>query len=137
MSNRTAGNFGLLILRIGIGGVFLLFGIDKLQAPSNWIIYLPSQLGQFIQSSGFLTVIQFLRIQGFVEAALGVQILLGCMTRWSAAASSLALAAIVYCIGLDQIGIRDTGLLSAALAIAILGPGDWSVDAWLSRRDVK
>ncbi len=137
MSNRTTCTSGLLILRIGIGGVFLLFGIDKLQQPSSWIVYLPAQLGQLIQASGFLTVMQFLRIQGFVEAALGFQMLAGCMTRWSAAAASLALAAIIYCIGFDQIGIRDAGLLSAALAMAILGPGDWSVDAWLSRRDVK
>ena len=125
-------NWGLLILRLGLGGVFLAFGADKLREPANWIVYLPSWMGQTIQNSGWLTVMQFLRCQGLIELALGLQLLLGCLAKWSAAGCSLMLIAIVAVIGFDQTGIRDSGLLSLALALTLLGPGDWSIDAWLN-----
>ena len=134
MNNHRAHNAGLLVLRLGIGAVFFLFGIDKLQEPSNWIIYIPNQLGQTIQSSGLVSVMQFLRAQGFVETILGLQIACGCLARWSSAGACLLLATIVAIIGLDQTGIRDFGLLSAAIALTFLGPGDWSIDAWLNRK---
>ncbi len=110
----------------------MLFGIDKLRAPTNWVVYIPNELGQWIQKSGHISVIQFLWVQGVIEVILGLQFFLGCLTRLSAVGCSAFLIGIIYVIGLDPIGIRDLGLLSCAIALVFLGPGDWSLDARLN-----
>ena len=134
MNERIVRNSAVLILRIGIGLVFLLFGIDKLRRPLNWVIYLPADMGQAIQNSGLVSVVQFLGIQGFIEAALGFHLIVGCLGRWTALGCSVLLMAIISVIGFGETGIRDVGLLSAALALTFLGPGDWSIDGWLNAK---
>ena len=130
-------NAGFFALRVGMGIVFLLFGFDKLVNPAHWLIFIPSFLTNIAAAHPQLNAYGFLRIQGIVEGFLGIQFLLGVLTRLTACGAALILALIIYFIGLDPVGIRDLGLLFGAVAILFLGPGKWSVDAWLIKWDKK
>ena len=137
MSENKLSSLGLFGLRAGIGVVFLLFGLDKLSNPAHWVVFFPSFLSKILTSQSGLSVYQFLRFQGLIESIVGVQLLLGVMTRPTAASAFLILALIIYALGFDQIGIRDFGLLLSAFGIICLGPGGWSLDAWLKKNDQK
>ena len=119
-------DLSLLCLRLGLGLVFLLFGFDKLPNPQNWIVFLPAYF-KFIPLSAY----QFLRLQGVIECLIGLHFFAGLFIRPIAFISACILAFIVYNLGFDQTGIRDTGLFFAALSLGFLGPGNWSLDAKL------
>jgi cytochrome c peroxidase len=119
---------------VGLGVVFFVFGLDKLPHPNHWLAFVPASLGHFFEQHPWLTVYRFLWFQGLVEAVLGLQILTGLLTRSSAVGCALMLTSILYAIGFDPIGIRDFGLWCASVALACLGAGDWSLDAWFARR---
>ncbi len=123
----------LFILRFGVGVVFLSFGVGKLIRSTDWILFIPSWLTNFLAHHRGFTVQTFLHFQGIAEVLIGFQLILGVLTRWTAAAAAVTLLLIIYSIGFDPIGIRDTGLFFSSLAILILGPGDWSIDAWSAR----
>ena len=133
MSENKFSSLGLFGLRAGIGAVFLLFGFDKLSNPGHWIVFFPSFLNKILTSQFGVSVYQFLRFQGLIESIVGIQLLLGVMTRSTAVVAVLILALIIYAIGFDQIGIRDIGLLCSAFGIICLGPGDWSLDARIKK----
>lgn len=118
-------SLGLLILRIGIGLVFLLFGIDKLANPSHWVIYIPADFGHDLD----LDMRLVLKFQGMVELLTGIHMLAGLQTRVAASAAAVILLLIIFFLGWDPVTIRDLGLLGACLALVTVGPGPWSVDA--------
>ncbi len=124
---------GFFILRAGVGIVFLSFGLSKLFYPADWVLFIPSWFTNFLSHQNGLTVHAFLHVQGIVEIVIGFQLLLGVLTRLTACAASLLLLLIIYSVGLDPIGIRDTGLLFSSFTILILGPGEWSIDVWFKK----
>jgi len=38
-------SYGPILVRYGVGIVFLLFGLDQLFNPGNWLAWLPIQIG--------------------------------------------------------------------------------------------
>ncbi|MBI4322920.1 MAG: DoxX family protein [Candidatus Omnitrophica bacterium] len=139
MREDVPHHLALLILRLGVACVFLLFGFDKLPHAANWLVYVPSE---WIRSSGlerWVSLPQMLWLQGFVELILGANLLLGVFTRISAAGCMALLALIIVSLGLDpaepllqQVVLRDIGLCCSSCALMVLGPGGWSLDAWLA-----
>lgn len=123
---------GIFILRLGVGIVFLSFGLNKLSHPADWVVFIPSWLADFLSHGGF-TVHVFLHAQGIAETVLGIQFILGVLTRITACVASLVLILIIYSIGLDPVGIRDAGLFFSSIAILVLGPGEWSIDRWFKK----
>ena len=121
-----------LVLRLALGAVFLVFGFWKASSPVDWIIFAPDWLPSLLEGVTSIDTFGFLKLVGFAEGILGVQLLLGLFTRTTAALCSLGLLAILFHIGLDQIGIRDIGLLGASVALSLSGGGPWSADRWLS-----
>ena len=134
MRHTAATNLGLFLLRFGVGMVFLIFGCDKLPHPFNWVGWIPNSVSQMIEKTGWLSTFEFLWIQGILEGLIGIQLLFGFLTRWSALGAAGILAFIIYFLKFDQIGIRDLGLFFSALSIFSLGGGDWSIDGWIERR---
>ena len=128
MKDRLLRYLGLLLLRVGTGVVFTIFGFDKLIHPFNWVGWVPIVVRKQVEATHLLTIFRFLKLQGVAEGVLGVLILVGVWTRLSALLCAAVLAGIVYFLGWDQIGIRDTGLLFSSLALSLLGAGEWSVD---------
>ncbi len=120
-------------LRIGLATVFLVFGIWKARAPVDWVIFMPNWIAGAVAGIDSIDALGVLKMMGFIEAVLGLQLLVGFYTKTSAAICTFLLAGIVFHVGFDQVGIRDLGLLAAALALAFAGSGPWSVDRWLDR----
>ena len=119
-------SLGLLLFRIGLGGVFLLFGIDKFFHPVFWAGYIPQWFT--LVSAGTLLV-----VLGIVEAILGAMVLVGFGTRFAASISALMLLGIIISLGYNEIMVRDAGLLCLALGIAVLGAGEYSFDRRLRK----
>jgi len=120
MNKNTLGR---LLLRIGLGGVFLWFGIDKFVHPDIWVNYIPDWFPMLIPVSTFIL------LMGVVETLVGLFTLIGFYTRTSAVIAALMLIPILVSLGYNEIGVRDFGILLLAVGIAALGAGDFSLDA--------
>ena len=118
-------------MRVGLGAVFLTFGLWKISSPVDWIIFTPGWLAGALEGVDSIDPYGFLRLLGFVEAVLGAQVLLGLFTKAAAALSALGLIGILAHVGFDQIGVRDLGLLGLAISLSLAGGGQWSLDRWL------
>jgi len=120
-------DLGLLFLRIGLGGVFLWFGIDKFFNPVFWTKWIPDWFGAVLP----VDVFTFVYALGVFETFIGLLVLIGFYTRIAAGLAGVSLFGIIASWGLNEIMIRDTGLLFLALGIAVSGPGHWSIERWL------
>ncbi len=120
------------VLRLGLGIVFIIFGSWKAATPVAWVIFLPNWVSGAVEHVDALDALGALRMMGFVEAVLGLQLFLGLFTKATAAVCTALLAGIIFHVGFDQVGVRDAGLLFSALALSIAGGGPWSLDHWLN-----
>ena len=144
-------DIGLLILRLA--GLYLAVG-------HGWgkVVGLASGQSRFVDgvaSMGFPMPVLFAWAAGLAELAGGIAIALGLFTRWAAAlaACTMFVAAFVRHRALSQflswLGISPateealrgwgnpelaTVYLLACVAVALLGPGRFSIDAKLGRR---
>lgn len=118
-----------LILRVGLGLVFLVLGANKATRPEIWVGWIPIQLKAFIPDAN-----QFLIFNGIIEAILGLLLIIGLYTKIAAALSGLFLFFVLLFFGADDITSRDIGLMAMAAAIILLGPGEASVDEKYLRR---
>lgn len=113
----------MAIARYGLGAVFLAFGIMQWSDPAGWFGYLPVH-GVFGLSDATL-----IYLNGALDFAIGVSLLLGILTRMAAIIAALHLAGIIAFLGFNDVAVRDAGLLIVAIAIALNGP-----DAWCLRK---
>lgn len=114
-----------ILLRCGIGLVFLLFGVDKFLHMNVWSAYMPQWLPPLLPFS----MTTFLYFQGALEAVLGFFLIIGFWSRTSAFICVLILVGIIASLGINEITIRDFGLLMGALALSFREQTKWSVDA--------
>ena len=116
-----------LLVRLGLGGAFVASGIvDKL------VIY--EQALQAVQKYGLTSVVpvspeMWVVGAAVVETALGVAILLGIMTRFSAIVGFSVLTQALFALPDDPV-IAHVALFGLCSALVILGGGRWSVDRW-------
>jgi cytochrome c peroxidase len=123
----------LLATRTGLGLAFLLLGVDKVEQPGSWVMFVPTPFVRALATSGVISLEQVLHVQGVLEAVLGTLLLAGLATRVVAGVTSLVLIAIVAHLGLGPVGARDLGLLGAALALTLAGGGRFSLGTALAR----
>ena len=128
-------NLGLLTLRAGVGGVLLAHGVQKL---FGWLggAGLTGTADAFEQM-GFRPGLPSAVAAGLGEAGGGTLIVLGLFTpaAGAAAAGTMIPAAAVHApkgFFATGGGYEYPALLGlSATALALTGPGDWSVDARL------
>lgn len=120
------------ILRIGISLVFLWFGITQVLQPLFFAAYVP----QWTQSLP-IAIDQLLMLNGIFETIVGAMLLLGILTRLSAALLTLHIALIMISIGFNEIGVRDFGITVATLAVALHGADSFTIDKKLRLDQVK
>lgn len=107
------GRYGLsyLLLRLGLGIVFLWIGIDILRHPDVWLRFVPESLPFGIpQQVG-------LQINGFFDILLGILLIVRVFPKITLTLAALHLAGILLTHGVDAITIRDAGLLGGVLAL--------------------
>lgn len=98
-------------LRIGLGIVFLWIGLDIFRHTDVWIGYLPAGL-----PFGFDRLLA-IQINGAFDVIVGVFLILGWWPKVIATLAALHLIGILIDQGMNQVIIRDIGLLGASLAL--------------------
>jgi len=79
------------ILRMGLGLVFLVFGVDKIFRPDYWIGWIPNWFIIFIP----FDVNYFIYFQGIIEAVVGLLLILGLFIRLASLISVLIMGSII------------------------------------------
>jgi uncharacterized membrane protein YphA (DoxX/SURF4 family) len=150
---ETVRRYAPIFLRFAVGGTFLVSVTDRfgLWGPSGTQNVAWGDFVHFTQYTGQLNpwapaglVPALAWVATGAELVLGVTLILGLFTRWSALLSGILL--LLFAGGMSV----GTGLKSAlnasvfsaaaaAFALVVLGPGPWSVDrlrGWSQNRSV-
>lgn len=118
MKNKIA----FLILRIGLGVVFLIFGIGKFQH-DYWARTIETMdLFMRLPWSSSISVI----IIGILEVLTGACLILGLFTRIVSALAALQLSVILFLLGFQE--VRDIGLLAAAVFMSLTKDNSCGID---------
>ena len=112
---------GKLLLRVGLGGVFLWFGIDKFVHPEIWVNYIPEWFPMIVSEGLFINLL------GIVESLIGFFVLVGFYSQFAAGFAALMLIPIIFSLGYNEIMVRDVGLFFMAVGIVFLGSGRYSL----------
>jgi len=140
-----------LILRVSLGLVFFVFGIDKFIRPEYWVGWMPEWMISMIS----FNINYFMYFQGVVETIVGVFLIIGLFTRISSFISGGILFLIVinfifnpttishfsqlhidkdiFPLLLNEIMLRDLGLLAIAISLFLLGGGKGSIDNYINK----
>lgn len=126
--NRSIGrfaSFGPVVIRVVLGGLFLLHGIDKFQGGLSGV-------EMFFADAGVPAAAVTAPLTAIGEVVLGTALILGVFTRLAAAALSLLLLGAIFWVKADG-GILgstelDLAYLAGLVGVILLGPGRFSVD---------
>jgi uncharacterized membrane protein YphA (DoxX/SURF4 family) len=108
-----------LALRIGLAIVFLWFGIDKFIQPQYWIDAWVPQWA--ITSIGKLGIgpKDFISLLGIFEISVASGLATGFFLRYFAIAGALFLITVFAVHGLNEILVRDLGLIGGLVALIL------------------
>jgi len=123
MKNSLLNAIGLAFFRIAISAMMLFHGIPKFQKLIAGDFEFSDPLGIGEAPSLFLTVIG--------EFVCPILIIIGFKTRWAAIPAAITMIVAAFIVhGADPFGTKEKALfyLVAFIAIALLGPGKFSVD---------
>lgn len=138
--NKYSGALAPLFLRLGLAAVFLLFGYQKLSTPSVGTSEIQLALGSDDKPFGIGPSSALNYYLGLFEVIIAISFLLGTYLRVTAFAAAIMVTGffiglvLKYGFSQDPQLNRDVGLIGAALALWLIGPGPWSFDAWLAQR---
>lgn len=101
-----------LVLRLGLAFVFGWFGIDKFFYVANWYGWVPGWL-TFVPRDFFLYAV------GGFEVVLALLLVVNRFVRVAALLCAGFLLGVVFTFGINEIVVRDIGLIAMALALAM------------------
>lgn len=105
-------NPAMLLLRVGLAFVFGWFGVDKFLHVQNWYGWIPSWMS-FIPKDPFLYAL------GAAEVVLAILLLTNKFARIAAIICAAFLVGVIFSFGINDITVRDIGLIAMAAAIAL------------------
>lgn len=133
-SSDGTKEWGIAILRVAVGGVFVAHGAQKL-----FVYGIPGVAGLMGQFGIPLPTISAAAVTG-AEFLGGLALLAGLGTRLAALPIAFSMAVAALTVHLKNGFFLPQGaeyvltLLLASVALALTGPGSWSVEGWLARR---
>lgn len=111
---NKGSRFAPLLIRIGLGVVFVYAAVSSTLSPNEWIGYLPPVLTALFPAEILLKVFSV------YELILAAWLLSGVYVRYAGLLVALTLAGIVASnFSLFAISFRDIGLIFAALALVV------------------
>ncbi|KXO01331.1 DoxX family protein [Aequorivita aquimaris] len=123
MNNSTNYNLGLLLLRVGFGGMMLTHGIPKLLKMLSGDFSFGDPIGIGETATLILAVL--------CEVFFPILVIIGFKTRLSAIPVIITMAVAAFVVhAADPFGIKEKAILYLIgfIAIALLGAGKYSVD---------
>ena len=108
-----------LALRLGLGAVFLWFGVDKFIQPQYWVDAWMPQWAQHAAQGAGMSVINAIFLIGIFEVLVAISLVTGFFSRVFAAAAIVFLIVILAATGLNEIVVRDVGIIAALIALVI------------------
>ena len=106
-------------IRTGLALVFLWFGIDKFIQPQYWIdAWMPQWAQHGAQVVG-MSAMDAVFLVGIFEVLVAVSFVTGFFTRAFSAAAIVFLIGTLAVHGLDEVMVRDIGLIAALVALVI------------------
>jgi len=111
------------ILRYSLALLFIWFGCQQIFEPAVWLGFLPEWTGYLLVPREMLV-----RANGWFEIMAAIFLAVGVFTRPTALILSLHLFSIAAETG-GAIGVRDSVLAMASLALAASEPDSWTVDS--------
>ena len=112
-SRLTKTGLDVLILRVGLGLVFLYAGSAALQDPMSWVGFIPQFVEYVVPRETFLM------FHSYFEILLGAVLIGG---KWLKVASVLAFLSfflLLITFGIDDVTFRDFGLAAMSLALFV------------------
>jgi uncharacterized membrane protein YphA (DoxX/SURF4 family) len=111
------------LARVGLGLMVLLAGVHKLLAPGAWAYYVVDWLAPFL----VLTPVEFMLLNGWLELAFGLALIIDRYTAFAAAVAAVSLTATVGYLGIawvtagrfGDVLARDVGLAGLAWAVLV------------------
>ena len=132
MRRDPSANWGLLILRVAVGVVFLMHGGQKL-----FVFGLPGVAGM-LTTLGIPAPSVAAVVLSLVEFVGGALLVIGLFTRYAAALIVIDMAVAILKVHLPNGFFLPRGyefpliLLCACAALVLLGAGAWSIDGWVA-----
>ncbi len=108
----TMSKHSALVLRLGLAFVFGWFGIDKFLNVNAWTGWIPPWMT-------FVPAIPFLYALGAAEVLVALFLLGGKYVRICSLACAALLIGVTLSFGINEITVRDIGLIAMALALAM------------------
>lgn len=106
-----------LFLRLGLSAVFIWFGIDKFINPQYWIsAWVPQDMLQITSKFG-ISSLDIIYVSAVFELLVGIGILTNMFTKTFSFLAILFLSAIFFKFGINEVIIRDFGLIGGFLAL--------------------
>lgn len=113
----TSARFSFWFLKIGIAAVFLWFGIDKFIHPTYWLnAWVPAGFVSFLSRFN-LDGSQFVFLLGIFEVLVGISLLTDVLVKLFSFLAIIFLLFIFFIAPLNEVIIRDLGLIGGLLAI--------------------
>jgi uncharacterized membrane protein YphA (DoxX/SURF4 family) len=107
--------YGILILRVGLGIVFLYFSLNQIFEPLRWVDLIPSFFSKVIDP------VILIYLNGFFDFIIGTFLFLGKFLRIVSIFGFLHLLGIsLFSLGFTPSGIRDFGLAMSLLSLFFL-----------------
>ncbi|GAA4270367.1 DoxX family protein [Hyunsoonleella aestuarii] len=121
-------NYGLLILRVGIGSLMLTHGIPKISKLAESPIKFPDPIGLGASTSLILTII--------AEVLAPILIIIGLKTKLASIPAAITMFVAFFIVhASDPIGKKEKALLYLICFIVIFltGAGKYSLDGLLTK----
>lgn len=132
-STNTSMDFGVLLLRLGVGAMMLVHGIPKLGMliSGNWAAFQdPLGIGNFLS----------LMLCVGAEFGCSILIFLGLFTRLASLLLIINMCVALFLVlGLSGWGAQELAAIYLLIYLTLFytGPGKFSLDAWWLWRDCK
>ena len=113
----SSSRFSYLVLRLGLAAVFLWFGVDKILHPTYWLnAWVTPTVRSMLDVIG-IPAAQFIYLNGIFEILVGVSLVTNVMQRIFSLLAVLFIISIFIFVGLNEVTVRDIGLLGGFLAV--------------------